>query len=334
MNKRATLRDVAKAAGVSAMSVSKALNNKGGVSEETAKRILETARRLNYQPNMVAKGLRLDETKTLGVVVSDSSEMVMSKILRGIADKAEELGYNIIIANTDRDCDKERHAVQVLINKCIDGLLIVASTLTASYDIEWLQSFRIPVALLMRESPFVPIDTVINDNFSGGYQIAKHLTAQGCKNFCFLMLSSVSQSGEARLKGNRKALEECGVPFDPDSVIYTHPFIQDGYKNMKKMLRKSKSFDAVVCGCDLIAVGAMEALFEAGISVPEQVRIGGYDDIELAGYLRVPLTTMRQPLYQIGQEGVRLIVERIRSGDTPARHIMLSSELVVRASTK
>ena len=331
--KRTTLRDVAVAAGVSTMSVSKALNNKGGLSPKTVKHILEVARQLNYQPNLVAKSLRLDETKTLGVVVSDSSEMVVAKVLRGIADYAEEQGYNIIISNTDSDRQKERRAVETLISKCIDGLLIVASTLTSDEDSEWLKSLGIPIILLMRENKHASLDCVMNNNYDGGYQLARHLIECGCRRFGFISLTSISQSGLDRMDGASQALKESGIPCNPDHVLFSLPMIQNGYESAKQLMQKDEAFDAIVCGCDLIAVGAMEALRELGIEIPRRLRICGYDDIELAGYLRVPLTTMRQPLYEIGQKGVQMILERIISPQMPVQRVILNSTLVVRGSS-
>lgn len=331
--KRTTLHDVAAAAGVSAMSVSKALNNKGGLSPKTTRHILKVARQLHYQPNMVAKSLRVDETKTLGVVLSDSSEMVVSKVLRGIADRAEEQGYNIIISNTYSDRLKERHAVQTLISQRIDGLLIIASTLTSEEDSQWLKAWGLPTILLMRESMHTALDSVMNDNYDGGYQLAHHLIRQGCRQLGFLPLTSISQSGRNRLAGARLAMEENGVSYDESRVLYTLPTIQSGYENAKKLLDEKPLCDAVVCGCDLIAIGAVEALQETGIQVPGQIRICGYDDIELAGYLRVPLTTMRQPLYEIGQKGVELFLERIKNPGMPMQRVVLRSTLIVRESS-
>ncbi len=333
MMKRVTIKDVAREAGVSAMSVSKALNHKPGLSEETRRRILETAHKLNYSQNMIAKSLRVEETRTIGVVLSDSSEMVLSKILRGIQDAATKEDYSIIIANTDHQVELEKKSVRTLANKRIDGLIMVAPLCYSADDIDWLGHFGMPVVLLMRQNDKKQIDTVINDNFLGGYRITEHLIKCGCKEPAFLTLTQASQSGMERLSGCMQALKDYKLELDADKVLYTPPFINDGYANAKKLLAGGKKFDGVVCGCDTIAIGAMEALREAGMKIPQDVRVTGYDDIELAGYLRTALTTMKQPLYEIGRQGLEILLDRIKYQDIPVRKIVIKSELIVREST-
>lgn len=331
--KNATLKDIAKAAGVSAMSVSKALNNKPGISEETRKRILRVAEELHYTQNMVAKSLRTEETMTIGVVLSDSSEMVTSRILWGIHDMAKEHHYSVIIANTDRSEETEKEAVETLINKRIDGLIMVAPIRNSTDYMTWLQNFGIPLVLLMRQNQKQSVDTVINDNFLGGYQIVEHLTRQKCRNFAFLPLLN-SQSGTERIAGYSQALRQLKIDYDDCPALLTAPFINDGYQNMKKLLESGVNFDALVCGCDTIAIGAMSALLEAGISIPKDVCVTGYDGIELASYLMVPLTTIVQPLYEMGQQGTEILLDRIKYPSIPVRKIILKSELLVQGSTK
>lgn len=333
--KRTTLKDVAKAAGVSAMSASKALNNKSGISTETRKQILEVARQLNYRPNMVAKSLRLDETKTLGVVVADSSEMVMSKVLRGIADAAQREDYSILTINTDADSARERRAMEVLINKCIDGILMIAPTMTTREDTVWLHATNTPLVLLMRESMHASIDSVVNDNLRGGYDAVNHLIERGCQSFRFLSLTSVSQIGGKRLEGARLAMQEHGLSMRPDTVRHCLPHIDAAQQAMSDWLDEEPlNCDAIVCGCDIIAIGVMNALLKRGHRIPEDVCLSGYDDIELADYLRVPLTTIRQPLYEIGQTGVEILLERMRNPNVPAQRVVIRSELIARESSQ
>lgn len=333
MKKKTTLKDVAREAGVSAMSVSKALNNKGGLSEDTRKRILETAKRLNYTQNMIAKSLRVDETKTIGVVLSDSSELVMGKVLRGIQDAASENEYSVIIANTDHVEAVEHKSVEVLVNKRIDGLLLVAPVSASTEDVAWMKTFSTPIVLLMRQSKEKQLDAVINDNFLGGYQMISHLVQRGAKKIAFLPLDETSQSGGERLNGGKQALKEMGIPFDSEKVFFTRPFIENGYKNAKRLLKSGYEFDALVCGCDMIAIGAMKALKEYGKKIPQDVKVTGYDDVELAGYLQVPLTTMHQPLYEIGYQGMQVLLERIQRPQMPIRKIVMESKLTIRDST-
>lgn len=329
MAKRVTIKDVAREAGVSAMSVSKALNNKPGISVETRRRILDTANRLSYSQNMIAKSLRIEETKTIGVILSDSSEMVMAKILRGIQDTASQKDYSVITANTDHKPELERKSIQTLLDKRIDGLIIVAPMCYSSEDIDKLKASGTPTVLLMRKNDRKNIDTVINDNYLGGYKIVEHLAECGCKDLAFLAL----ETNEDRMNGYIHALNHYKLECDSEKILYTPPFIAGGYENTKALLACGRRLDAIVCGCDTIAIGAIEALREANLRIPQDVRVTGYDDIELAGYLRTPLTTIKQPFYEIGCKGMEILLDRMAYPGMPTQKVVIKSQLIVRDST-
>ena len=327
-----TLKDIAQAAGVSAMTVSKALNGKPGVSEDRRKEICDIAERMNYAPNLIAKSLRVDETKTIGVVLSDTSEMVISKVLRGIQDGATNHGYSIIIANTDHQPERELQSIRTLLSKQIDGLILVAPTLYTNEHIAFLKSFGIPFIFLMRKNDHSEIDTVINDNYLGGYQSIAHLVSEGCRSFQILSLSN-SQSSQEREKGYWQAFSDFKISASPKQFHAVTPFVEAGYNAAKQLLAQGVRFDALVCGCDTVAIGAMDALLEAGVKIPSSVRLIGYDGIDLARYLRIPLSTIAQPLYTIGLNGIEILLDRIRFPQMPVRKLVLKSELVVRRST-
>jgi len=330
--KRPTLKDIAQEAGVSAMTVSKALNQKGGISEATRAQILAIAERMNYSPNLIAKSLRIDETRTLGVVLSDSSEMVTSKVLRGIQDGASERGYSVIVSNTDNNTSQERAAALTLQSKQIDGLILVAPTRCSSEDLVWLQGLHIPFILLMRKNDEINVDTVINDNYLGGYQTVEHLAREGCRKLQFILLEN-SQSSDERKKGYEQAMRDYRIAPDACRFARAKPFIDSGYEAARGLLPDLRRFDALVCGCDTVAIGAMEALGQAGVRIPEDLRLIGYDGIEIDQYLRVPLSTIAQPLYRIGYEGTGILLDRIRYPDTAIRKVVLKSELIVRRSS-
>lgn len=331
--KTATLKDVAREVGISPMAVSKALNGKGGVSPETMSRVMEAAKRLNYTPNVVAKSLRLNNTKTIGVVVSDSSQTFFAKVVKGIEDTASEHGYSIILCNTDQNYEKEKKAVQILINKRIDGLILAASMLTRREDVAFLKSFGVPFVFLIRRSESDEVDYVINDNVIGAYQMIGYLIRSGSRSIRFVNLYEESPSGKDRLAGYRKALEEAGIPYDPRLVTNVKPTIEDGYAAMRQVLDRGEPVETVFCGCDVIGVGVMEAILEKGLAIPGDVRLAAYDDIDFASYLRVPLTTVRQPKYTIGCKGTELLIEKIRNADREAQHLILKPELIIRQST-
>ena len=330
--KKCTLKDIAKEVGVSAMTVSKVLNNKPGVSDATRQQVQDAARRLNYSQNLIARSLRTDETRTLGVVLSDTSEMVLSKVLRGIQDGASAKNYSTIIANTDHQPEREQQAIQTLLGKRIDGLILVAPTLYTDEQIALLKSSSIPFIFLMRKSDHSDIDTIINDNYLGGYQSVVHLIENRCRSFAFLALKD-SQSSQDREKGYLQALADYRVPLESVHFFHISPFIEAAEAAARELLQSGIRFDALVCGCDTVAVGAMNVLLDAGIRIPADVRLIGYDGIDLARYLRVPLTTMEQPLYEIGHKGAEILIDRAHYPQMPVRKLVLKSQLVIRQST-
>jgi DNA-binding LacI/PurR family transcriptional regulator len=331
-NKITTLKDIAKEVGLSAMAVSKALNGKGG-SEETVEKIKDAAKRLKYTPNIVAKSLRLNRTKTIGVIVSDSSHSFFAKVVKGIEDTAAAEGYNIILCNTDQSYEKEKKAVNVLINKRIDGLILAASMLTKKADINFLKSFGVPFVFLIRRSESEDVDYVINDNILGSYQLVNYLIKSGSSRIHFLNLYEESPSGKDRLQGYEKALRENGIAYNAALVRNIKPSIEDGYIAMRSLLDKGEDIRTVFCGCDIIGIGVMEAILEKGLKIPEDIRVAAYDDIDFAAYLRVPLTTVRQPKDAIGCKGTELLINKIKTGYSDPQHLILKPELVIRQST-
>lgn len=331
--KRVTLKDVAKEAGVSAMAVSKVLNDKGGISKETTKRILEVVKRLNYRPDNIAKSLRVQETNTIGVVVSDSNNLVFAKVLRGVQDAAAKAGHSVIVVNTDQNAEKEKQAVDVLLSQRIDGLILAAPLRLRQEELEELKAIGTPTVVLMRSSTGSGIDSVENDNFQGGIDIVNYLLSTGSQVIHFLAMQKSSQPSTIRIRGYKQAFFDHGLPFDSSKITYCEPFIDDGYAAMMMLIDGGLTKGTVCCGCDLIAIGAISAIRARVLDVPGDIRVTGYDDIDMMDYLAVPLTTIRQPKYEIGYEGVRLLMERMQDPGRVSRHIAIRGELVIRKST-
>ena len=328
-----TVKDVAKKAGVSAMTVSRVLNHTGNVSDATREKVMEAAKELHYYRNSVARSLRVNETKTIGVMLSDSSAQVLSTVLRSIQDRAGLQGYTVITANTDRRKEQERHAIETLMSKHIDGLILVAPLSFSKKDIQWLKSLGIPFVLLMRSCDDDTVDSIMNDNLQGGFTVGEYLCRLGCQRYLFLPLKD-SFSSRDRLKGFRKAMKQRGIPWENSTVREVEQDANVGYETGMEIIDQVRSYDAVVCGCDTVAMGLMRALADGGIRIPEDVRVIGYDGIEAGKYMTVPLSTIAQPFYQIGSMGAEVLLDRIRDPEAPARKIMYEGELVVRRSTQ
>jgi DNA-binding LacI/PurR family transcriptional regulator len=331
--KNTTLKDIALEAGISTTAVSKVLNNYGGTSKSTEQKVREIAKKLNYSPNIVAKSLKVNKTKTIGLVVSDSSHSFFGSVIKGAEEEAAKHGYNIILTNTNRNRENEKKAIAILIGKRIDGLLLASSMLTKINDIEYLNSLNIPYAFLIRRSEELAAPFIGNDNVDGAYTIVKYLIQTGSRRIHFLNMDRKSTSSIDRLAGYRRALDEQGILYDPNIVYNTEPDIQEAYTVVRNVLESGETISAMFCGCDILSIGAMEAILEKKLRIPEDIRVCGYDDIEFAAYLRRPLTTMRQLKEIIGVKGIELIVNQLEDREDYQKISILRSELVVRQST-
>lgn len=333
MKKNATIIDIAKAVGVSATAVSNTLRNKGNYSEETKQRIWEAARNMNYSPNEIARSLRYNNTNTIGVVVSDASYAFIASIVKGIEETARKHGYNIILCNTNLDKNQEKEVIQVLVDKRVDGLILVASMLTLKKDIEYMNSLRIPYVYLIRRSKEADHDYVVNNNYQGAYQMIEYLIKTGSRKIHFINIKEGTTSYSDRLQGYQEALKDNGIENDSSIIYSIKPSIEEGISVMKYILANKSNVETVFCGCDTIAIGVIEAILEKGIKIPEEIRVASYDDIEYAAYFRVPLTTVRQPKYRIGQKGAEILLNKITNLDTSIERIVLKPDIIIRKST-
>ncbi len=330
--KQTTIVDIARECGVSATAVSKALNGKGNLRPETIERIKQVAKELNYVPNTFAKGLRLNSSSTIGVIISDTSYSFFSSVIKGLESRAEKNGYDLMLMNTDRIHSREMQAIRSLASKKISGLVLVASLLTSSEDLEYIRSFNLPFVYIVRYPNDASVDYVANDNANGFKTLTDYMIKTGSRRVHYLSLRHDIGTGRLRLQGYQKALEKHNIEYDPSLIRTCPPLFEASYTTTQEWLNSGEQIQALMCGCDIMAVGAMRAILQAGRQIPQDIRLTGYDDIELAEYLMVPLTTMRQPQYNLGYSGLDILLERIEHPELPPQHILLQSELVVRDS--
>ncbi len=333
MNYSITLKDIAQEAGLSATAVSKILNNKGGTSRETEVRVKEIAKRLGYRPNFVAKSLRANSTKTLGLIVSDSSQSFLSAVIKGAEEEAARRGYNVILANTNRSRETEKKAINTLVEKRVDGLLLASSMLVREEDVNFLDSLNVPYVFLIRRSEYKNASFVGNDNVLGAHTMVDYLIKTGSKKIYFLNMDKESTSSQDRLQGYKNALEDNKISYQDELIYNMRPEIDDAYTITRSLLESSTDVKTIFCGCDILCIGAMEAILEKGLRIPEDIRVCGYDDIEFAAYLRRPLTTMRQPKNAIGIKGTELLLNKIKRVNNNPDNIVIKPELIVRQST-
>ena len=331
--KMTTMDDVAREVGVSKMTVSKVLNGKPNVGQDTRDRVLAAASRLDYRYNNVAGSMRSNQTKTIGLIISDSSFSFFPSVIKGIEDSAVRGGYALLLCNTNGDYRTEKEKIDLLIRKRVDGIILAASTFIHKDDVDYLKSLGTAFVYAIRAPMAGQVDCVANDNYLGSYMMIDYLIRTGSRNIHFINIGTVSTSANKRLDGYKKALEKHGVKYDERIIYKIDHTVEAGYAHMKKLLSHENEIKAVFCGCDIIAIGVMQAVMDMGYKIPGDIRVASYDDIELAQYLLVPLTTVSQPKYEIGQKSAELLIKRIEDPGRPPEAIILEPELHIRKST-
>lgn len=323
-----TIRDIAEEAGVSINTVSRALNNKPDVNQETRKKVLEIARRLGYIRNSGAVSFRKGATRTIGVVFEDSSNPFYAEVFKGIEFSARKYGYQVILMNTERDYINEIQAVDTLLQKRVDGI-IISPTQFDSKDIEQLTKLNYPFVILGVHFEGGNLDEVYSNDFKGGYLATKHLLERGRRKILMLngyMYKSVAQM---RYRGHLQALKEHGLQ------PYLMVEIEEGYESAfsKIMELKDADFDAVFCFNDVFAIATLKAFRILGRRVPEDIAVVGYDDISYAEFVQPPLTTIKIDKFLEGIVAFEMLYEKISGLRTEPKQVVLDVELVVREST-
>ena len=299
---KVTIRDVAREAGVSVTTASRALNNKGEVSPEKRARVLAVAQKLQYVPSSVARALVSGRTKTLGVVVTNNASPVYAEILRGIETVANANEFGLLLCNSADSQEQALRCLSILQQKQVEGLLLTPVQ-TDKRDVEQLQQSGIPFVLLLRHFPELETDYVITDNVYGGYLATQHLLGLGHRRIGHVGGPAHVSSAQGRLAGYRQALAEQGVPYDAELVSHGMFTVAGGYQAACQLLDRPDRPSAIFAANDLQAVGVMKAARMFGLRIPQDLALVGGDNIELAAFLEVPLTTFHPPAHEIGTRG-------------------------------
>ncbi|MBC3931013.1 LacI family DNA-binding transcriptional regulator [Undibacterium curvum] len=328
----ATMKQVAEKARVSTTTVSHVINNTRVVSEDARERVLSVIQELRYIPSAVARSLKNDRTHTLGMMIPNNSNPYFAEVIQGIEDASFKLGYNIILCNSYDDPKKQAAYIRVLMEKRIDGLILVSSGSDEDLS-QLLADEGIPKVLVDREVTGVAADFIEADHVQGGYEATRYLLSLGHhKIACVAGPDTLLPSG-GRVTGYMQALKEAGIAFRPDYLIHADFTSQGGYNAFQQLLALSDRPTAIFASNDLMAIGGICAANAAGVSIPKDLSVIGYDDIALASFSNPPLTTIAQPKHAIGQLTAQTLVKRIAEPDAPLRREMLKSALIIRQST-
>lgn len=332
MKKRPTLADVARAAGVSMMTVSRAMNNKPGLSDELRQKILTLTEEMGFRPNQIARGLATKQTLTIGLVVPDITNPFFAHIARSVEDTAYEHGYSVFLINTAEDLDRERTALDSLWQQDIAGAILCSTRLPLGELIPAIQRFPAVILFNRELKDPLPNTVTINVNDQRGAQMAvQHFYERGRSRIGFIGGPTSSLSGQRRLEGYRQALKSVNIAFDPLLVEHCTPEIECGRSAAEAILARRPDIDALLAFNDLVAMGAIQACQEIGKAVPADIAIIGADDIPLATIVRPKLTTIKVSLSHIGRLSMHTLLEMIE-GESSAASYQIEPELVVRES--
>ena len=324
-----TLKMVAERAGVSVNTASRAINNKPDINEETKKRVLQVAKELGYIRNAAAVALRTKKTRTIGVVIADNSNPFYAEVLNGIEVAARKKNYHIILANTQRDYQKEEEAINLLLAKRVDGLLI-APVQDRDDDIRKLIKANFPFVIVGRDFENIEADAVYNDEVKGGFLATEYLIKKGHKRIVLIDGFLYKSPAKGRLEGYKRALNKYRIPLDDSLISVGDINIEDGYERTKQMLEKKLGFTAVFAYNDMMAFGAMQAIKEKKLRIPEDIGLVGYDDISFSSLMNPPLTTIRLNKQGLGIESVKLLLSCINGNRKKIKKVMLRVELQIR----
>lgn len=329
----ASIKDVAKEAGVSIATVSRVLNEVDVVNEETKKKVQEAIKKLGYRPNIVARSLKTQRTKTIGILVPDISSQFYPEVVRGAEDVANIYDYNVMLCNSDFDLEKEKEYLKVLREKMVDGLIYMSSYLDSEM-LDLINELQVNTVLVESKDEAGKLPSVTIDGVQAAYDGTKYLVDNGNKNIAFIgPHKDRPNAWSARFEGYIKALKDSGIEPNEDIMYFKDLRSNTGYDGIEKILEKQK-IDAVFCSSDEIAMGVINALRDNGIKVPEDVDVVGFNDIYTASIFYPKLTTISQPMYDMGSIAMRLLIKLINKKPVEEKHFVLPHDLVKRDSCK
>lgn len=327
----ATINDVAKAAGVSTATVSRVIHNDKSVKPATHEAVLKVINELNYRPNVLARQLRTQKTKTVIVIIPDIRNTFFSDILFGIEAHARKHSYQILIADMHGQPDIEDYYYKAIQEHTIDGIISLSVNVAKSLIEKISDQYPVVVACQYLENYNIPNVTI--DNNLASATMTRHLMELGHEKIVFISGPVETTLYRDRMNGFLSETASAGIPLDLEYVRYGDASIQSGYDQMKQFLDSRKPFSAVFAAGDMMAIGALRALQESGLNVPKDCSVAGFDDIEISKFVDPPLTTVHQPCYQIGETAFKKLLKLMNKQKLEAFHNILDFSIVVRDSS-
>ncbi|KTS16499.1 transcriptional regulator [Pantoea dispersa] len=326
------MKDVARLAGVSTSTVSHVINNNRFVSEQVRDRVEQAIRELNYAPSALARSLKIKQTRTIGMLLTASSNPFYSEVVRGVENSCYERGYSLILCNTEGDEERMNRSLETLMQKRVDGLLMMCTeTHLPSPDI--LNRYPSVPMVMMDWAPFEGRGDIIQDNaLLGGELATQYLIDRGYTRIACIAGPLDKTPARLRLDGFHQAMAASGLAVPPGYVVDGDFEFQGGFNAMNQLLALDPPPQAVFTSNDAMAVGVYHALYQAGLRVPQDMAVMGYDNIELARYLTPPLSTIHQPKDELGELAIDTLIHRMSDPDASQQTLVLTPELVERGS--
>lgn len=338
-----TIKDIARELGISPSTVSRALKDHPDISVETKKTVNQLATKLNYQPNTVALNLRQSKTNTIGVIIPEIVHFFFSTIISGIEDVAYRAGYNVILAQSNESQAREVTDLKALFNSRVDGMLMSISRGTTTFDhIESILAKGVPFVFFDRVYNNTQLSKVIVDDFAGAKEATRHLIEQGCKRIAHIEGPPNLDISKQRLEGYKQALKEHGMKFHEELVaVCPSGTIEEGKEATTQLLNLKNRPDAIFATNDPAAMGAMQAIKEKGLNIPNDVAVVGFSNWQFSALMEPPLSSVDQPGFEMGQEAAKLLIRQIDTkgkdktdSEIPSETKILKTRLIVRASSQ
>lgn len=332
--KNITIKDIARISGVSQKTVSRVINNEKHVKKETIEKVSIIIKQYGYEPNYFARSLKTRRSKTIGLIIGDIENPYYARLSKGVMDVSEDADYNVIVCNSKYTVELGERYLNMLIKKGVDGVLIATIDFTEE-SIQKLRYRNIPFVLITCKLDNPPdINYVISDDYYGGRLAAEYLISLGHRKIYFLRAADVVGANE-RVRAFRDVMIENGC-FSEDSISRVLINSDGSYEETRRFLKTHNDYTAIMGGNDFIAIGAMEAIFESGLRIPEDISLMGYDNLKITSILKVPLTTVEQPNYQFGKIAAERLIQMINNPESVKipRKIIKKPKLIIRESCR
>ncbi len=328
----ATMKDIARLAGVSTSTVSHVINKSRFVSDEIAERVNNAAQQLNYAPSALARSLKMNRTKTIGMLVTTSTNPFFGEVVKGVERSCYHQGYNLILCNTEGDNQRMKASINTLLQKRVDGLLLMCSTLEGERLDVFDRYPDIPIVVMDWGPILFASDKIQDNSLQGGYMAAKHLIECGHKEIGCITGPLIRHQAQMRYEGYKRALAEAGIAINPDWIVESDFECEGGYQAFEKLYQRGKLPSALFVSNDMMAMGVIQAASQRGLRVPDDLSLIGYDDVHIAKFMTPALTTIHQPKYRLGKAAVDTLLYRLENPDATAQVVQLEPTLVVRSS--